>query len=67
MTIGEYMRQAREDIGLTRPQLAKLSGVSENAIGLYERGEALPGILALVKLADAMEISIDDYIGHEVK
>ena len=67
MTIGEYMRQAREDIGLSRPQLAGLSGVSENAIGTYERGESHPGVLALIALADAMEISIDDYIGHDVK
>ena len=66
-TIGQAMREAREDIGYNTCQLEELSGVSRSLICAYERGKCLPGLEKLIALADALETSIDDYIGHEVK
>ena len=66
-TIGQAMREAREDIGYNMSQLEKLSGVPRSLISGYERGKYLPGLEKLIALADALETSIDDYIGHEVK
>lgn len=67
MTIGEAMRAAREKAGLTRNKFAKKSGVAVSCISVYERDEFEPKISRVEILADALGISIDEYIGHEVK
>lgn len=67
MSIGRAMRETREDFGLTLCQLSKMSGVPISTISSYEAGKMIPGIHNLVALADALETSIDDYIGHEVR
>lgn len=65
-TIGEYMREAREDAEMSVDDLSDLSGVSYRSIQSYEYGHAYPGIKNLIKLADALKMSIDDYIGHRI-
>lgn len=68
MTRGEYMRRARINAELTIKQLAALSGVSANAIGGLERGRRISGqYITIEVLADALGLSIDEYVGHEVK
>ena len=66
MTIGEHMTVAREKHGLTRPQLGRKAGVATECIGKYERDENFPGLLNLLSLADALGISIDEYVGHKI-
>ena len=65
--IHEAMRKAREAQGLTRYELARRSGLLTRVIAKYELGENMAGCLNLIVLADALGISIDEYIGHEVK
>ena len=67
MTVGEAMKRAREKAGLTQGQLSKISGVFSQNISKYELGQALPRVDTAEFLADALGISIDEYIGHEVK
>jgi transcriptional regulator with XRE-family HTH domain len=38
-TIGDRLRKAREDRGLTQPELADLIGVSRSTVGNYEVGQ----------------------------
>lgn len=66
MTIGEYMTDARENCGLTRPQLARKAGLSSEIVGKYERDEHFPGLANLLSLSDALGISIDEYVGHRM-
>ena len=65
--IHEAMRKAREAKGLTRYGLACRSGLNKRVIAKYELGERIPGCLNLIVLADALGISISEYVGHEVK
>jgi transcriptional regulator with XRE-family HTH domain len=65
--IHEAMRKAREAKGLTCCKLAKISGVDKCGLSKYEKGENAPGLFNLIALADALGISIDEYVGHEVK
>lgn len=53
--------QARAMRGLSLRQVAALTGaaVSHNAIARYERGEMMPGSVALAALASALEQSVD--------
>ena len=67
MTRGETMRKWREKRGLTQPELAKLSGISQVTISALEIGRNSGGNLDTIELlADALGLSIDEYVGHEV-
>ena len=63
-TIGEAMRKARCEAGIRQTKLAECSGVNAALISDYERGMRYPNVLTLVSLADALGISIDEYIGR---
>ena len=68
MTQGEYMRKARKRSGLSLAQLSEMSGISESTIGALERGVNHSGTIYTIEfLADALGLSIDEYVGHEVK
>ena len=61
------MRMWREKRGLTQPELAKLSGISQVTISALEIGRNSGGNLDTIELlADALGLSIDAYVGHEV-
>lgn len=67
MTMGEAMRAARKKVGMTQCKLSKISGVTRNNISKYENDNKSPNICTVEALADSLGISIDEYIGHEVK
>lgn len=57
------LKQIRESVGVSQTKLAKLSGVSRVTINRLERGELKETTAGtLVKLADALECSIDDLV-----
>ena len=67
MTRGEIMRMWREKRGLTQCELAKRSGISQATICAVEIGRNSGGNLDTIELlADALGLSIDEYVGHEV-
>jgi len=66
MTRGEHMKAVRLASGLTREELSNRSGVSVPAICLIERDRCGPRLSTLELLADALCISLDDYIGRVV-
>lgn len=55
----------RAEAGLTQKELAKASGVSLPQIARYERGESAPRLTALVKLARALEVDVEDLQSKE--
>ena len=67
MTRGETMRMWRERARLTQCELAKLSGISQATMCAVEIGRNSGGNLDTIELlADALGLSIDEYVGHEV-
>lgn len=67
MTRGEHMRLSREKKGLTIIQLSNASGIAANTISSLERNSRYGGWLITVEiLADALGLSIDEYVGHKV-
>lgn len=56
--VGGRLRELREERGLSMRALARLSGLSANALSMIERGKASPSVSTLYKLADALEVPI---------
>ena len=65
--IHEAMVKAREAKGWSRGELAHYSGVPACGLLGYETGKSAPGLFNLISLADALGISLDEYVGREVK
>ena len=58
MTIGEKIRELRENKRWSQKQLAKKAGVSEAYIKRYERGEVCPSNLTMFKPAKALGVDV---------
>ena len=58
------MRKRRKDSAMTMKELAEQSGVSIDTICQYEHDRRDPRMFNLWALADALEVSIDEYIGR---
>lgn len=58
MNIGENIRKIRKQKGLTLKELGKIIGVSEQAVGQYERGDRNLKIEMLIKIAATLNIDL---------
>lgn len=63
MTIGEHIMLLRKKKKLSQAALGKAVGTSGDIIGRYERGIITPSIEVIIKIADALEVSIDFLVG----
>ena len=67
MTRGEIMRMWREKRGRSQLELAELSGIHQVTISALEKGRNSGGNLDTIEiLADALGLSIDEYVGHKI-
>lgn len=57
---GRKLQQIRKSKGLTQSRLAELAGVHEKHISKLELGTYRPSFATLVKVLNALDISIDD-------
>lgn len=62
--LARRIRFLREKKRISRRTLGELCGLSKNMVGLYERGEKMPSVEALVDLADFFEVSTDYLLGR---
>lgn len=56
MSFGEQLRKRREELGISRAELADRLGVSRSAIGNYETGVSAPKEEVLLRLFDALGV-----------
>jgi len=61
--LGERMRAQREARGLSQAKAAELAGATPNFIGLIERGQKLPTIDTLVRIARALKVEPGELLG----
>ncbi|MCM1542485.1 MAG: helix-turn-helix domain-containing protein [Blautia sp.] len=57
--LGSRLKSARLNSGLSRKQVAELTGVTVTTIGMYENGERFPSLHMIVKLAAHYRVSVD--------
>ncbi|WP_282923969.1 helix-turn-helix domain-containing protein [Mediterraneibacter massiliensis] len=60
----QRIREQRMLRGLYQRQMAELANISVRAYQLYEQGKTEPNIDALIKFADALNVSIDYLVGR---
>lgn len=56
--IGTYIRERRQVLGITQPDLAEMAQVSINTLYKLERGEANPSVKVLNKLAEVLGLEL---------
>jgi transcriptional regulator with XRE-family HTH domain len=67
MTFGERIILTRKQLKWSQDDLAKKIGTSAPIVGRYEREEIKPSIEVAVKLADALNVSLDYLLGKSDK
>ncbi|HXU92995.1 MAG TPA: helix-turn-helix transcriptional regulator [Gallionella sp.] len=67
MTIEQFsqvLRQLREERGWSQEQLAERADLNRSYLGEVERGRAVPSIVTVAKLAEALEIQLSSLIAR---
>lgn len=64
--IGERITEARKKTSISQAQLAEQLFISPQAVGKWERGESMPDILTLVRLAEILGVDLN-YFSTGVK
>jgi len=63
--VGYRLKELRQERGRSMRALARLSGLSTNALSMIERGRTSPSVSTLYKLADALEVPITAFFRTE--
>ena len=66
-TVGEHMRMCRLKKGFRITELSKLTGIHVTSLKGYERDQVYAGVMNLISIADALDVSIDELIGRNRK
>ena len=59
------LRETRSARGLTQTRLAEILEVSPRVYNRWERGAAVPRLDTLVKIAEILEVSLDELVGRK--
>ena len=62
--VGEKIRLARVNMRLTQEELAELARLNRVTVAKYEAGKVEPGAQALSRIADALEVTVDELLGR---
>lgn len=65
MTLGEKLKEARKQIGLSQEQLAKKINVSRSAIAKWESDKGIPDIENIKMISFCLNVSIDYLLDEE--
>lgn len=65
--IGDFLRELRNEKGLTQEELAEKFGVSSRSVSRWENGNTMPELGILVELADFYGVNIKEIIDGERK
>jgi putative molybdopterin biosynthesis protein len=65
MTSGVRLRLARQARGFSQQQLARMAGVSRQAVSAVEAGQSDPSLRVALALAQALGLTVEDLFGGE--
>ena len=61
-TFGFFLRDLREQNGLSQSQLGRLAGVSDKAVSKWENDTARPQSRLLYRLASVLGVTVDELL-----
>lgn len=64
--LGRNLKALRKKNNLTQEDLANSLAVSRQAVCMWERGERVPKVSVLTKIAKTFEVSLDSMINGEL-
>ena len=67
MQFNEKLIMRRKEFRMTQDELAEKLDISRQSISRWENGECLPEADKLIRLADILDIGLDELTGREVK
>ena len=59
------IEKALKDIGMSRRQLARLTGMSEVTVGRYVNGRRKPSAYVLWRISQVLKVPMEDLLGHD--
>ena len=59
--VGKRVRDLRSELGISQEELAARAALHRNYVGSVERGERDIGIVALARLASALDVSLAEF------
>ncbi|MFR5438804.1 MAG: helix-turn-helix domain-containing protein [Monoglobus pectinilyticus] len=59
------LKKFREHLGLSQEELANIIGVRQSTVGMWENGSNKPRHSTLLKLAEALKVSVDELTGDK--
>ena len=65
-TFGQFLRQKRNEKGMTQKELAEKLFLSESAISKWEKGLSVPDSDMLISLSDALGTPVSTLLGENV-
>lgn len=67
MTLGKRIAALRKEKGLKQDMLAEVLGVSSQAVSKWENDQTCPDISLLPKLAELLDVSVDELLSGKKK
>ena len=65
MNYGKTFKELRMEKGLSQRDLARVTGISQQAISFWEQDKRTPNMDDCIKLANFYKISLDELVGRE--
>jgi len=62
-SIGQNIRKYRLENGMKQEQLAELTNLSANYIGMVERADKIPSLTTFIRILNALNVSADMVLG----
>lgn len=67
MRISDNLRRALKARNMTQAELARQIGIDQANVSTYCTGAHTPGIDMLVRIADALHVSLDELVGRRIE
>lgn len=61
-SFAQNLRLLRKKSGMTQREFSELLGINRPAYGSYEESRAVPTLDVLIKMADELDVTLDDLI-----
>lgn len=59
---GDNLVSLMRDWNMSQSELSQRSGISQSSISAYINKRKMPGVKALINIADVFDISLDDFM-----